>query len=141
MPALQFTWDLADAICADRKTQTLRNSLPRGALAGVTLTLFNGYRAGSRIGSARIASIDQVRREDLTHEDAVLDGFESLQALQDRLDAMSASETLWRIRWADFIPDPTFARPVVAQASTRRTRTPRRDDYRRANRAVSIAPR
>jgi hypothetical protein len=104
MPALQFTRDLRDAILAGRKSQTLRAKLARGATIGSRLTLQNGYSPGAVFGHSQIVAIDHVAACDLTHEDAVLDGFATLGDLRLRLRKMKAPKLLWRIRWADFQP-------------------------------------
>src|SRR6185437_1397163 len=124
MPALQFTRDLADAIRAGHKSQTLRAKLPGNCRLGNRLTLQNGYsKGGNLVGHATIASVDQVRAIDLTLDDALLDGFETLDDLRARLVAMRAPAVLWRIRWSDFSPTPEVARPLDAPSSARRTRT------------------
>lgn len=123
MPALQFTRDLADAIRAGRKSQTLRATQPRGCLLGSRLTLLNGYQpTGSLVGHAVIASVDQIATRDLTEQDAMLDGFATLAELHARLVAMRAPEILWRVRWRDFSPAPVAARPAADQAPAPRTR-------------------
>lgn len=115
MPALQFTRDLADAIRAGRKTQTLRSKLPRGATLGADLTLLNGYRPGATFGHAKIAAIDLVSVADLTTRDAVLDGFATLADLHVRLVKLKAPDALWRIRWAGLSLVPAAAPPVAGR--------------------------
>lgn len=143
MPALQFTRDLADAIRAGRKSQTLRAKLPGNCRVGNRLTLQNGYNRGSNlVGHAVIASVDQVRSIDLTLDDARLDGFATLADLHTRLVAMRAPDVLWRVRWRDFSPAPEAARPVDVPSSGRHTRTPHTvGRRRRANRALGSSPR
>jgi uncharacterized protein YqfB (UPF0267 family) len=122
MPQLQFTRDLADAIRAGRKSQTLRAKLAPGMRVGASLTMLNGYHAGSRVGTAIVTSVELVRRDDLTEREAVLDGFDSLAALHERLDSMSAPDRLWCIRWRDFTPAPAVAQRRDDPATARRTR-------------------
>jgi len=103
MPALQFTRDLAEAIRAGRKTQTLRNKLPGNCVVGQRLTLQNGYHSESLIGHAVVFSVDLIKSKDLNDEDARLDGFQTLAELHARLRKMKASRALWRIRWVDVV--------------------------------------
>ena len=144
MPALQFTRDLADAIRAGRKSQTLRAKAPRGCSTGARLTLLNGYRVDALFGYATIASVDQVSRAAITHDDAIRDGFASLAELVARLDAMRvpADAELWRVRWVDFTPARAVARPLVARALARRTgKRQQAGRRRRASRVPESAAR
>ena len=131
MPQLQFTRDLVAPIRSGRKTQTLRARLPSGCIVGSRLTLLNGYHVAAFLGHATIVAIDCIRKIDLTHDDAVHDGFATLADLHDRLVAMHAPDMLWRIRWRDFIPAPVIARPVDAPSKTRRIQRPHKDGRHR----------
>lgn len=105
MPALQFRRVFVPSILDGRKTQTIRATLGGGFTAGRRLRIQNGYTKTSHVGDAVIVDVIEKQIDDLTQQDAELDGFASLDALRVALEATYPGRaTLWLVRWRDFSP-------------------------------------
>lgn len=87
-------------------------------------------------------TIDRIHIGALTHEDAILDGFDTLNELLARLTTMRAPDILWRIRWINFIPAPAISPLDVSPLKRPRTRRQRTDvRQRRADHANATSMR
>jgi len=82
---LLFKKKFLDAIRSGRKTQTIRLWKVRRMRTGQ-----RSYIPG--IGYIRILAVDEVALDDLTDDDAQLDGFESARALRDEIQAIYSAE-------------------------------------------------
>jgi hypothetical protein len=78
---LLFKKKFFDAITSGRKRQTVR-IWPRRRLRAGQIETVPG------LGRVRITAFDPIRPDDLSEEDAVLDGFASRAALMDELRAL-----------------------------------------------------
>ena len=99
--ALTMTAPLLDQVRRGGKIQTLRRWSPQMARweAGDRLLLHcYGHVPGATVV---VESVDQVALDDLTWEDALYDGMDSLESLLVALDRLGVSGPLARIRFSD----------------------------------------
>lgn len=120
---LLFKKKFLDAIRSGRKTQTVRLWKVRRVRAGQ-----RSYIPG--IGYIRILAVDEVALDDLTDEDAELDGFDSARSLREEIQAIYAGETTadyraYRLRF-ELAPDevkrpkqPKQRRPAKSEKSAK----------------------
>jgi|WetSurMetagenome_2_1015567.scaffolds.fasta_scaffold79521_3 hypothetical protein len=99
---LLFKKKFFEAIRSGRKRQTVR-VWPRRRLKVGQIETVPG------LGRVQITAFDRIRPEDLSEEDAVLDGFESRAALMDELRALYGDQldsvACFRIRFTYPIAD------------------------------------
>lgn len=114
---LLFKKKFLDAIRSGAKTQTVR------------LCKVCRFRAGGRsyiptIGYIRITSVDEIFIKLLTHDDAVLDGFSSVEAMRAEIETLyaeriAAGYRAFRVRFRVMTPEETAtelaARPKRAR--------------------------
>jgi hypothetical protein len=115
---LLFKKKFLDAIRSGAKTQTVR------------LWKVCRFRAGGRsyiptIGYIRITAVDPVSLDDLTDDDARLDGFPSAEALRAEIrtlyaDRLAAGDRAFRLRFHVMTPEE-----IAAELAARPKKTPR----------------
>ncbi len=98
MKHLEFTSNYEEALLSGRKRATIRKWT--NLRAGDEVYVHCG---GKIIGRARILSVERKRIEDLSDEDAKLDGFESRDELLGELKKLGYSGEVYVIRF-DFEP-------------------------------------
>ncbi|MBX3413135.1 MAG: ASCH domain-containing protein [Pirellulales bacterium] len=126
MLMLLFKKKFLDAIRAGRKTQTIRLWKVRRVRAGQ-----RSYIPG--VGYIWIRAVDEVALDELTDEDAVLDGFDNARALRAEIDAIYAEQLdagyrAYRLRF-ELAPDEVKKpKPESAKQNRATAKRPRRDD-------------
>jgi hypothetical protein len=104
---LLFKKKFLDAIRQGTKTQTIRLWTHRMMRAGQ-----RSYIPGA--GYIRIESVEQVALEDLTEEDAMRDGFDSLTALKEEIasiyESTAAGKKPFRVRFVLLPPEEQHKR-------------------------------
>lgn len=121
---LLFKKKFLDAIRMGRKTQTIRVWKVRHMRAGQL-----SYIPG--VGYIRVDTVDEVALNELTDEDAIPDGFSSVQDLRAEIERLYTRDQLgarrvFRIRFHVLPPDE--------QRQIKEQRRARRDATRRQNR-------
>lgn len=117
---LLFKKKFLDAIRSGVKTQTIR------------LWRVCRFRAGGRgyiptVGYIRITAVDPIALDDLTDDDACLDGFASADALREEIrtlyaDRLAAGERAFRLRFRVLTAEETAAELAARPKKTRRSR-------------------
>jgi hypothetical protein len=117
---LLFKKKFLDAIRSGAKTQTVR------------LWKVCRFRAGGRsyiptIGYIRITAVDSVSLDDLTDDDARLDGFPSAEALRAEIrtlyaDRLAAGDRAFRLRFHVMTPEEIAAELAARPKKTERVR-------------------
>lgn len=123
---LLFKKKFLDAIRSGVKTQTIR------------LWRVCRFRAGGRgyiptVGYIRITAVDPIALEDLTDDDARLDGFASADALRAEIhklyaDRLAAGERAFRLRFRVLTAEETAAELAAQPKKTRRPRPAKQGD-------------